>query len=267
MKRVGARPGYSGTGIAARIRRGEGLFFGLVKRIVKTLLCAHIPVAGPTKYAFGALYRLHVLVREGCIWLARFLWYEPLFRSQCRSVGPRFRMEQLPYLVGEGQIDIGSDVRLSGKSTICFSSRLVSNPHLSIGDGTFVGHLCAFSIAQSVRIGTHCLLAGGVIVRDQDGHPLDAGLRRSGQPPTEDAVNPVVIGNDVWIGSGAIVLKGVCIGDRAIVAAKAVVTRDVPPDVVVAGNPAKIVKWLASTAVGSEPALDHGPEAVNSAAA
>jgi maltose O-acetyltransferase len=53
-----------------------------------------------------------------------------------------------------------------------------------------------------------------------------------------------VIGDDVWVGNGAMILKGVTIGDRAVVAARAVVTKDVPPDTVVAGNPARVVKTL-----------------------
>ena len=57
-----------------------------------------------------------------------------------------------------------------------------------------------------------------------------------------------MIGDDVWIGNcGALILKGVTIGDRAIVAARSVVTKDVPPDCVVAGNPARVVKQLAPT--------------------
>ena len=56
------------------------------------------------------------------------------------------------------------------------------------------------------------------------------------------------IGDDVWIGGGSLILKGVSIGDRAIIAARSVVTKDVPADTVVAGNPARIVKQLFSPA-------------------
>jgi maltose O-acetyltransferase len=83
-------------------------------------------------------------------------------------------------------------------------------------------------------------------VFDMDGHPIDAAERRSGMPTPGSGVAPVVIGDDVWIGSRAMILKGVAIGDRAIVAAGAVVSKDVPADVVVAGNPARIVKELVA---------------------
>jgi maltose O-acetyltransferase len=71
-------------------------------------------------------------------------------------------------------------------------------------------------------------------------HPLDAAQRKTG---LEKGV-AVIIGNSVWVGGGAIILPGVSIGDGAVVAAGAVVTKDVPAYVVVAGNPAKVIKNL-----------------------
>jgi acetyltransferase-like isoleucine patch superfamily enzyme len=139
---------------------------------------------------------------------------------------------------------IGDDVRLSGKSSIGFASHVAELPVLAIGDATFVGHNCAFLVSTSITIGKHCLLAGGVRLSDFDGHPIDAGQRRANQPTPADTVCPVTVGDDVWIGAGAVVLKGVSIGDRSIIGAGSVVTRDVPPDVVAAGNPARVVKAL-----------------------
>lgn len=93
------------------------------------------------------------------------------------------------------------------------------------------------------------LVASGVQVFDMDGHPLDAEARRAGEPTPAEAIAPVVIGDDVWIGNGSLILKGVTIGDRAIVAARSVVTKDVPADAVVAGNPARVVKVLTHSPV------------------
>jgi acetyltransferase-like isoleucine patch superfamily enzyme len=227
-----------------KIRRGQGPFWGTVKGLVKKVLHFHIPVFWLTRPLFRALYLVHVLGREGLGMALRFFWYEPLFRSQCARVGQRFRLEKLPYLTGKGRIVIGDAVRLSGKSSFGFSNRAHAEPLLEIGDGTFIGHGCSFSIGDSVRIGRHCLLAAGVGVLDLDGHPLDAEQRRAHQPTPADAIKPVVIGDDVWVGTDALIMKGVTIGDRSVVAARSVVTKDVPPDVVVAGTPARIVKRL-----------------------
>jgi acetyltransferase-like isoleucine patch superfamily enzyme len=236
--------------IGAKIRRGEGPFWGALKGTARRVLHFHIPVAGPLRPFFGLLYGLHVGLREGLKWLLRFLWYEPLFRSRCAAVGAGLRMERLPYLYGSGRIVLGDRVRLSGRSAIGFGNRFHDAPELVIGDDTFVGHDCRFDVAASIRVGRHCLLAGGTRVADHDGHPLDAADRRAGKPEPPASVRPVVIGDDVWVGARATILKGVTVGDRAVIAAEAVVVKDVPPDVVVAGNPARVVKQLAGAADG-----------------
>lgn len=230
--------------IGLRIRQGKGPFWRGLKRVVRALLAVHVPVGPVTRPLFQALYALHVAAREGLALALRFFWYEPLFRSQCVSLGSRFQMEQLPYITGKGRIVIGDSVRLSGKPSLIFSNCLRQDPELVIGDGTFIGHDCCFNIATAVHIGKHCLLAGRIRVYDVDSHPIDAVQRRSaGTFPAENS-SPVVIEDDVWIGSRAIILKGVTISARSIVGAGAVVTRDVPPDVVVGGNPARVVKHL-----------------------
>ncbi|MBY5377327.1 hypothetical protein HFN07_28555 [Rhizobium leguminosarum] len=88
-------------------------------------------------------------------------------------------------------------------------------------------------------MGDEVFIADQVIIRDWDGHTI------VGRPDKA----PIRIGNHVWIGMRAVILKGVTIGDGAVVAAGAIVTKDVPPGAVVAGNPAKVVKdgvqWVA----------------------
>lgn len=227
------------------------------KRAVKWLLQCHLPVGPINRPLAAALYWTHVTGRVAMACMLRFFWYEPLFRSQCNTVGSRFRMERLPYLVGLGQIDLGDDVQLSGKSSLVFSARHISRPSFSVGSGTFIGHDCAFAIAKRIRIGSHCLIAGGVRIADFDGHSLDAGERRSGASLGDDPFHEVIIGDDVWIGRGAMILKGVRIGDRAVIGASSVVVRDVPPDTVVAGNPARTVKSLRSA--NAAPPAPHIP--------
>lgn len=216
-----------------------------IKPLAVRALTAHVPVAGPLRPIFRLLYGVHVGAREALGQGLRFFWYEPLLRSQCESVGAGFRMEQLPYIWGSGRILIGDAVRLSGKSSISFHHAGGHVPELHVGDGAFLGHDCSLAIASSIAIGRHVLVAGGARISDYDGHPVDAASRRAGEPTPPDAVRPVVIEDDVWIGADARILKGVRIGARSIVGSGAVVTRSVPPDVVVAGNPARIVRKLA----------------------
>ena len=231
--------------LLARVKEGQGPFWSRAKRAARAVLGFHLPASGLARPFWRACYSLHVAIREGLIWLRRFFWNEPLFRSQCESVGPGLWMEELPYIQGQGRIVVGRNVRLSGKPHIAFSARHAEVPELVVGDGTFLGHLCDLRIATRIRIGRNTLIAAGVMIADYDGHPVDAAERRSGAASPPASVREVTIGDDVWIGHGAVILKGVAIGDRSVVGACAVVTCDVPPECLVAGNPARVVRELS----------------------
>ena len=113
---------------------------------------------------------------------------------------------------------------------------VVDSGRLTIGHGTNVNGVgTKILCAQAVTIGAGCTLSWDVQLLDNDFHALVVdGVQ---QP----SAAPITIGDRVWIGTRAVVLKGVTIGDGAIVAAGAVVTRDVPPGSIVAGVPAKVV--------------------------
>lgn len=107
---------------------------------------------------------------------------------------------------------------------------------LRIGEGTYVNADARFIVRESVAVGRECAIAWDVLVMDTDEHPLliDGAIRE----PTA----PVTIGDHVWIGARSAVLKGVTVGDGAVVAAQSVVTADVPARAVVAGSPARVVR-------------------------
>ncbi|MBI1757717.1 MAG: acyltransferase [Actinobacteria bacterium] len=112
---------------------------------------------------------------------------------------------------------------------------VVDSGELVIGHGSNVNGLTKILVATSVRIGRDCTFSWDVQVLDNDFHTLTV----NGQP--KPATAPIVIGDRVWVGTRAVILKGVTIGDGAVVAAGAVVTRDVPPNAIVAGVPAAVV--------------------------
>lgn len=113
-----------------------------------------------------------------------------------------------------------------------------------IGDNTGIsgGVICA---AIRVEIGKDCLLGANVTISDTDFHPINPDRRRYNNNPQDIAAEPVFIGDNVFIGTGAIVLKGVRIGNNSVVGAGSVVTKDVPPNTIVAGNPAKLIKVMS----------------------
>jgi maltose O-acetyltransferase len=110
---------------------------------------------------------------------------------------------------------------------------------IEIGDRTFVNYDCVMLDPAPIRIGAHCKIASGVQLVTAT-HPVDPAARRDGW---EHAL-PITIGDNVWLGAGAIVGPGVTIGDDTAVGAGAVVMRDLPAGVVAAGVPARVLREI-----------------------
>ncbi len=111
--------------------------------------------------------------------------------------------------------------------------------NIAIGDRTFVNYDCVFLDCNRITIGDEVQIAPGVHIYTAT-HPVEATERRSG---LEYAL-PVLIGDGVWLGGGAIICPGVIIGENAVVGAGSVVTRDLPANVVAAGNPCRVIRQL-----------------------
>lgn len=111
--------------------------------------------------------------------------------------------------------------------------------NIFLGNNFFANFDCVMLDVCPIRIGDNCMLAPGVHINTAT-HPIDPVARNSGA----ELGKPVTIGNNVWIGGRAVINPGVTIGDNVVVASGAVVTKDVPDNVVVGGNPARIIKKL-----------------------
>ncbi|UBM25143.1 sugar O-acetyltransferase [Pseudomonas sp. p1(2021b)] len=107
--------------------------------------------------------------------------------------------------------------------------------NISVGANTFMNFNCVILDVLPVRIGADCQIGPAVQIYTAD-HPLDPEVRRTGL----ESGRPVTIGDNVWIGGGAIILPGVTIGDNAVIGAGSVVTRDVPAGAIAVGNPARV---------------------------
>jgi maltose O-acetyltransferase len=111
--------------------------------------------------------------------------------------------------------------------------------NLTLGRGVYFNFNCVVLDVMAVKIGDHTLFGPAVQIYTAM-HPLDAEERRRGL----EFAKPVTIGSDVWVGGAVVICPGVTIGDRAVLGAGSVVTRDVPPDAFAAGNPARVVRRL-----------------------
>ena len=111
--------------------------------------------------------------------------------------------------------------------------------NIKVGDKVFMNFNCCILDVMEVEIGNNVLFGPNVQIYTAT-HPMDAATRSTWL----EFAKAIKIGNDVWIGGGAIICPGVTIGNRVVIGAGAVVTKDVPDDVFVGGNPAKIIKKI-----------------------
>jgi len=112
---------------------------------------------------------------------------------------------------------------------------------LEIGDRSFINYGGSISAMSSVSIGADATIGPHCLILDNDFHELDPG-RRNEMP----ASRPVVLEQNVWLGARVIVLPGVRIGKNSAIGAGSVVTKDIPPDVVAAGVPARVIRKLSA---------------------
>ena len=110
--------------------------------------------------------------------------------------------------------------------------------NIELGERVFFNFNCVVLDVCRVTIGSYTLFGPAVQVYTAT-HPMDAALRRK-----QESGKPIEIGSDVWVGGGAIILPGVKIGDRAVIGAGSVVTKDVPAGAFAAGNPCRVIREI-----------------------
>ncbi len=120
------------------------------------------------------------------------------------------------------------------------SGRFLENPRLVIKDKAELGWNVRLTVNREIIIEENARVASDCRISDSDGHPREADLRRQNAPLNPKDIRAVRICRDAWIGNGAHIMKGVTIGEGAIVGANSVVISDVPPYSLALGNPAEI---------------------------
>lgn len=156
------------------------------------------------------------------------------WRLQGMSIGPYTSIQAL-YAIWPHNVQIGDRCVLETAIYFKRDAPYIAGKTFLIGDQVFIGSGCEFNIKSSLSIGDYSLIASGCKFVDHDhGTALDQlmGLQQS-------RIAPIVISKDVWLGFNVVVLKGVTIGEGAIVAAGAVVTQNIPPYEIWGGVPAK----------------------------
>jgi acetyltransferase-like isoleucine patch superfamily enzyme len=205
---------------------------------------ATVPSAAPSFYRrLGRRYARPAV--EGIFQQPRILKYRLL--STCRRIEGAPIVAQPALFVGPGRVAFGDSVLVGWRNSPLFYSGYchfeVGTPEAAIvvGDRTeFNNNVFLKSDGAGITIGRDCLFGPYTEILDSDFHDTDPGLRKAGthRPAA------VEIGDNVFVGTGVKILKGVTIGSDSVIGAGAVVTGDVPVGVIVAGNPARIVREL-----------------------
>jgi acetyltransferase-like isoleucine patch superfamily enzyme len=171
------------------------------------------------------------------------LCYTLIIGSQFGSWGRGSRIGRGAKIVGSQLVRVGSGVAIGERAWInAKDDRGDGAPTLDIGDGTYIGRFVQINAWRSVVIGHDVLIADRVFISDSDHIYADTNvpIRRQG----DSFRGPVVLRQGCWVGIGAVILPGVTIGRNSVVAANAVVTKDVPDCVVVGGIPAKVISQI-----------------------
>lgn len=166
----------------------------------------------------------------GCKSVFTYMKYKILY-------GSHIQMAKINSLKGRIEIDLFSDAKCRIGNFLMtagpFYIKCTDKAEITIGDNCFFNHNCSLTAAENIVIGNQCMFANNFVVVDHD-HD-----RKDGKILKELVSAPVKIGNNVWCGANVTVLKGVTIGDGAVIAAGSVVNRDVAAYSVVAGVPAR----------------------------
>ncbi|CAH0536147.1 acyltransferase [Vibrio marisflavi] len=216
-------------------------FYRNVFLILKKTRSLEIPTPQVVNISFYFLYKfISNLINT----TARIALYTPAFKGRLSHYGKHlFLYGGLPYVSGPLRITVGDNCRISGQTTL--SGRTHSTPpSLSIGSNVDIGWQTTIAVGQKVIIEDNVRIAGRAFLFGYSGHPLDANRRALGEPDDEWQVGNIVLRRDVWLCTNVSVKHGVTIGEGTIVAAGSVVTGDLPPFVIAAGNPAKVIRSI-----------------------
>jgi acetyltransferase-like isoleucine patch superfamily enzyme len=224
----------------------ERLLTKYVRPIARKVIYSAVEPPKPLRPLYSAAFDAQFLSREAYEFARRSLIATPVFLARCAKHGERIAVDRIPYMTGPCRIELGSDIRISGQINISGSS--YGKPLLKIGNGVFIGHACGFDIADRIEIGNFVSIGAMTYIADTEGHSHYNPQRPIWEVlASPDDIAPVILEDGVQISKRCMILKGVRIGARSVIGAGSVVRSDIPPDSIVMGNPARVVKRMVAT--------------------
>lgn len=196
------------------------------------------------------IFHLWYYIRLNSLALMSTMYCRFFFRIRKIRLGKKIVFVGIPllYKFPGSTITIGSnsEIRTSGTSNLIGINRRTTisthdpNAQIIIGDGCGMSAV-VIGAKESIIIGKNAVIGANVLITDFDWHAINAVARNKGESSES---RPVVISDNVFIGTSAMILKGVHIGENSVIGANSVVTGNIPANVIAAGNPCKIVSKL-----------------------
>ena len=205
------------------------------EEIAETIRRAPEPQHGGPLALLRFMRANHMLSRSYLHLLARFLFLKLRY-------GRRLQTDGICFICPGVQLEIGREatLRIGRWAWLGHGTKIrVHEGEVSIGAKTVIGQECTISAFQHVSIGRECIVADRVMLID-----FDHGVVEVERPIRLQGIykRDVRVGHNVWLGYGACILRGVTVGDNAIVGTSAVVTKETPANAVVAGSPARVIR-------------------------
>jgi acetyltransferase-like isoleucine patch superfamily enzyme len=223
-----------------KIKRGDTPVYRCIGSIARRLIRPQAPIApSALRPVLRSLYEFHYIIIQTGRLLITLFYRHPLFQGRCASIGRNVSIDGLPFVTGHCEIHVGNDVYLGGRFDV-LSGRFFDKPKLIIKDGAELGWNVRLTVNREIVIEERVRISSDCRISDSDGHPREADLRAQNAPLSPRDIRPVRICRDAWIGSGTHIMKGVTIGEGAIIGANSVVITDIPPFALAFGNPAEV---------------------------
>lgn len=226
--------------IKARLKKSDKNHYRLLRYAYNILKNINMPLP---KTGCVIAWKIVNIIKKLYYWSYSIIWVTTLYRGFCVRVGKNFKAgTYVPYVEGLGNVYVGDDVRFYGKQDYIFGGIRDDVPEIHIGDGTVIGHNITFDIAGILTIGQKCLISRNVTFQDSRGHSINANERIEKRPAKEKDVYGIIVGNNVWIGTGSYIMPGVQIGNNCVIAAQTIVRGNIPDNSLVYSMHSKAIK-------------------------
>lgn len=223
-----------------KIKRENTPLFRWIRTVARVFLRPSAPrIPGALRPILRLFYELHFAVIVFFRAFVNIAYRNPLFQARCASAGRNLSIDNMPFVVGHAEIHVGDNV-LFGGNIVIVSGRFLDRPQLVIKDRSELGWNVQITVNSQVIIEEDVRVSYDCRISDSDGHPREADLRAQNAPVKLSDIRPVRLCRNAWIGNGSHIMKGVTVGEGAIIGANSVVISDVPPYCLALGNPAEV---------------------------